>query len=324
MRKIFFLIAVIFIQLVAVASLTGIDTVFRRETTPLSGGTICFAAEKDSTGLISPSTEKSTDVVPGSEKKEGKDKFTNDQMTEKKGKKEENEKREIEKFIASLIEQVATQHKYSGWLEIAIMILTATIGLTALFNTGSMIFVLFRIRSFRKELDEEIKAIDPRMEKYVGAFVFQNFSHKFEEISNWAEDKIDNFLEQDFLSRFEERYLALEYVHFRTWDKVSAAIRGATTETEKMRYWDLLFRVQMALRQLVSTSPGDVFTGLGTLRSIARMELIPPRALWALLCILKRQGRLNEKNLGLARNLGRDLGLTFRDCPQEGNPRPTP
>jgi hypothetical protein len=248
----------------------------------------------------------------------------------------ENSKNMTDKFIGALIDKVSEQHKYSGWLELSIMILTAAILAATLLLIYVLPLLLKETRAHGNRIDEKLKEIDPRMREYqevlekmmhqtnqniefrINSLLYNELENIVEKFSDQIRKRIENYLEQeDFTKLLEERYLSMEYVSLGIWQKISSLVYQALRNQdydEVIRLWGKLYATQLALRQLLSPKVTDIYTGMGTLRSIADEKLIPIEPLWSLICLLNEQERLNGKNYEFACDLGKENGKTFNDC----------
>jgi hypothetical protein len=171
------------------------------------------------------------------------------------------------------------------------------------------------INQFKNNIDDRVALIDKNIMESVDNKLREDY-FKFSEKANRRIVEYLEDLDKDFSLPLEERYLSMEYVYLDIWERISEEMMVAWGQQDSRKFftfWNKLYVTQLALRQTLSGDQQDVFTGMGSLRAIASEGLVSVDILWEFISVLKKQGRLSPENLALARELGRDIGKTFRD-----------
>jgi hypothetical protein len=169
------------------------------------------------------------------------------------------------------------------------------------------------LRAFERETRKEVV-------RHVGLLLDTALTRKLEDklkqLMEKADEMIQLHIESDFAPDLEARGLAAQYVISATNDILCDKMIQALADGDQMEYLQLqtyLSRLDLALAQLLSSQPKDVFTGLGALESFAQQNLVPPDSLWEFICLLKKQGRLSG-NTHLALKIGKAMGKHWEDC----------
>lgn len=184
------------------------------------------------------------------------------------------------------------------------------------------------MKEIRKEIDKKLTKmddffrefgdiIDKKVNEEVNVQFALTISSKIEQASQDFERELHKFLDKDHLANLENRYLSAEYVYSAIFSQVIIKLSEAMAKGDEaimQAAWQQLRRGQIAIRQALSANQKDVFAGLGTMREMARIGQVPKMSLWNFICTLKRQNRLDTKNLWLARKIGLEVRMNFEDC----------
>ena len=108
----------------------------------------------------------------------------------------------------------------------------------------------------------------------------------------------------------EERLLEAETIRNAMWTLLSPKLNQAMADknwTDILEAFNDFYKLQLALAQIMTKSDKDIFTGLGTFLNFIPTGMVP-QALWGLILLLKRQGRLTDMSVTvLVEQLGRSM-----------------
>lgn len=204
-------------------------------------------------------------------------------------------------------------------IQSAILLLTGAI-LVATLILG-IVQVLGAVQGYRvtSALSDRLKKELDQVETKAELAIDRKMHQSVKEISEWANSKIMEHLDENFLKALEDRTLSAAYVRNAIWDLISERMIQAGTNNEPnevLGLWSRFFQAELALKQVLSSDFRTVFNGLGTLRSLTRQGTAPKDLLWRLVCVLEKQGRFNNLDTReLAEQLGDDIGRSFDECP---------
>ncbi len=163
-----------------------------------------------------------------------------------------------------------------------------------------------KINDQSERLERKLEAINAKVIDQVELALGKRLGARLDAISRQAQSWINDFIEQDFSESLEKRYLSMEYVRNGIWIEIATRVTEALHEgnfQKAVKLWNLFFRAQLSLRQLLSADQIDIFTGLGNLRVMTDMALVPKESLANLITILRKEKRFSWENERFARSI---------------------
>lgn len=176
--------------------------------------------------------------------------------------------------------------------------------------------VLKNVRNFSSRLDNQHYDIEKTVKNQVEMELNSVIYSKIDKASKTWEKYILNLLDKDFSSSLEKRYLRAENLLGRINSIAFEKIIFGLNINDKQIVRDgfsIISIVQKGVRQMLSADHTDVFNGIGTINSIIRKYDMPNIQFWTLLCLLKKQGRLDVHTLSFANRIGADFGRNYED-----------
>ena len=219
-------------------------------------------------------------------------------------------------------------HDWTEWMAISVCILTAAILVAGLVNGFVMIQIMRMTANIYDKADIKIKEIDSKMaqnteklETKIDDFdkiinnkvewrIRESLNKKYDQFLIETKDKIEDFLENDFSEQLETRYLLAEYVehnmHNYTAKKIYDSFKDNDIDTA-LYFCINLSKGKVAIRQLLSHDPLDIYTGLCTFRALIGTKFLAKNHLISLIKTMQKQKRFNLDNDDMARRLLKDL-----------------
>lgn len=215
-----------------------------------------------------------------------------------------------EKIIHQLGEKLIEANSVASWgiIFVTIALIVATI---IPFVQSLMI---------NRRIEKELETLDSKIDTAIRIATYRRLDSEVKELVAYAHGELQKILQNDLSRPLEQRYLLVQYLRNGIWGKLQKPL---LSDLENHNYVGILERVRFilstdtALRQMLSSNPGDVYTGTARLLDLVNKhrESIPTNLLWRFVCLLSQQQRFRTSaSLAMASKLCEALGKRLFDC----------